>query len=87
MEEGAYSFGGGDVVEGAPLGSFPGPLYLLCRAVLILRGICAALQLRDVSVVALWRRWAAQGLREKLHLARARTAENQALDRGLHVKL
>lgn len=44
---------GGDVVEGAPLASFPGPLYLVCRAILILRGLVSALKLENVRATQL----------------------------------
>uniref|UniRef100_A0A7S0RJH9 ABC1 atypical kinase-like domain-containing protein n=1 Tax=Chlamydomonas leiostraca TaxID=1034604 RepID=A0A7S0RJH9_9CHLO len=80
-----YNFGGGDVVEGAPLNSFPGALYLVCRAIMILRGLTAALKM-DVSVVSMWRASAQAGLREGAAVAAARAAENAALDRGLSIK-
>lgn len=135
----SYGFGGGAVVEGAEIASFPGPLYLICRAILILRGralptgtfgwaswqrwvwttapcahgpavymipaprhgsyplyllrlfspagIVAALGMgHDISVVSLWARQAAQGLKEPEARSRVRAEQNAALDRGLQVK-
>mmetsp|Transcript_23642 Transcript_23642/g.60406 ORF Transcript_23642/g.60406 Transcript_23642/m.60406 type:complete len:90 (+) Transcript_23642:169-438(+) len=70
---------------GAPLNSFPGALYLVCRAIMILRGLTAALKM-DVSVVSMWRASAQAGLREGAAVAAARAAENAALDRGLSIK-
>jgi hypothetical protein len=55
------------------------------RAILILRGLCSALVLTDVSAVARWKPYATAGLREAPAKAAARAAENASLDHGLTV--
>jgi hypothetical protein len=65
-------------VEGAPLGEFPGELYLICRVVLILRGICHALGMMDVVLADLWLAEAEESLGDMSAL-HARAARNAAL--------
>lgn len=74
----ASPFGGGAIVEGAPLSEFPGELYLICRAVLILRGICHALGMTDVVLADLWLTEAEESLGDMAGL-QARAARNAAL--------
>jgi hypothetical protein len=83
MPEAEYKFTGGDVVQGAPVVSFPGPLYLIIRAIFILRGICTTVGgLHDVSVADIWARHALAGLWVAPEVAEERAAVNAALDTG-----
>uniref|UniRef100_A0A7S3R8G9 ABC1 atypical kinase-like domain-containing protein n=1 Tax=Dunaliella tertiolecta TaxID=3047 RepID=A0A7S3R8G9_DUNTE len=78
-EGSSYSYKGNAIVEGAPLNKFPGDLYLICRAVFILRGLCNILGITDLSIVEMWGPVAASGLKQPASMSEARAAENAAL--------
>jgi len=62
-----------------------GSLYLICRTVLILRGLCDVLGLKDVSNVSMWAPCAKAGLSQPIAaLSEAHAAENAWLARGSH---
>jgi len=84
-EGSSYAFDGGNVVAGAPLTSFPGQLWSVCRSILILRGLCHSLKF-DLSITAAWKKYAVAGLKEGLPQSETRAAANAQLDRGLEIK-
>jgi len=61
-----------------------GSLYLICRAVILLRGLCSVRGLIDVSIVDLWAPCAKAGLRQPAAVSAAWAAENAALVRSAH---
>jgi hypothetical protein len=82
-EEAAFEFGGGgELVAGAGLpAGLPGGLYLVCRALLILRGVAGGLGCPELSVVRAWGgRHAAAGLAEHPDVADSRARTNAAIE-------